>query len=198
MRHLIILISAFFFTSCSILVSDLSNLRNFDVPENKTVTNIDIVSTEEESTEEPVRESAIQEEKVTEDTTTKKEEIIENIPKVPEEIVEEESHTKEETIIEEPSSFPETMEENSETDEKIVIIETTEEVIVENDIYKITKKDDTYTIKNDSVDISFTKEYVVKNNRFIWIEENKSCVLEINGELIFLDYYNYSEIFLER
>lgn len=196
MRHLIILISAFFFTSCSILVSDLSNLRNFDVPENKTVTNIEIEI--EESTEEPVRESAIQEEKVTEDTTTKKEEIIENIPKVPEEIVEEESHTKEETIIEETSSFPETMEENSETDEKIVIIETTEEVIVENDIYKITKKDDTYTIKNDSVDISFTKEYVVKNNRFIWIEENKSCVLEINGELIFLDYYNYSEIFLER
>lgn len=132
-------------------------------------------------------------EKSIEDEQKTIEEKLEELIKETEEAAEEKSHTEEET-----SDTSEIIEENLEIEEKPTIVETIEEVIVEKDNLKISKKDDIYTIKTEHADITFTKDYVVENERFVWVEENRSCVLVINGELVFLDYHSYSEIFLER
>lgn len=173
------------FTSCSALVSDFSSLKDSSFPETIIETNIEQKIAQKETAKPKTEKLADEQKDVEEKPVEFYEETIEK------------TETEKEITIEETSDIPEAIEENSEIEES-TIIETIEEVIIENDILKISKKDDTYFIKTEFIGASFTKDYVVKNERFIWIEENKSCVLVINGELVFLDYYNYSEIFLER
>lgn len=186
MKHIILALITTLFVSCSVMVSDFSGI----VKETDNLKTNPITEIKDENNKSEIIQK--EEEVIIEETPIIKEpEIV-----IEEKTIEEESIKEEET--EEPSEIKEVIEEKTIEEEKTETIEepipiieeekTIEEVIIEEDNLKISKIDNTYTIEDNDTVITFTKEDVLKNNRYLYIPEQNCIIYEAFGEFTYTNY----------